>query len=115
MKPPRPCITPGCNTLTRNSARCPNCARTLNTTKNQRRATLAPPGGAAHQLRQTINRTGSWPCAQCGKTHEAYNLEVDHTTPLADGGTDTPDNVQALCRPHHHNKTATEQRHRHRN
>lgn len=35
-------------------------------------------------------------------------LEVDHITPLAEGGTDTHDNRQTLCKPCHRAKTAQE-------
>lgn len=35
---------------------------------------------------------------------------VDHVTPLADGGADAPDNMQALCAECHGDKTAREAR-----
>lgn len=45
-----------------------------------------------------------WRCEDCGK---AGVLEVHHVTPLADGGSPFAlDNLRALCRPCHFQKTA---------
>lgn len=33
---------------------------------------------------------------------------VDHMVPVAEGGSDTLENLQALCKPHHDAKTAAE-------
>ncbi|MFJ2114155.1 HNH endonuclease [Streptomyces sp. NPDC087850] len=41
-------------------------------------------------------------CASCGGREE---LEVDHITPIARGGTWTLDNAQTLCKPCHTRKT----------
>jgi 5-methylcytosine-specific restriction enzyme A len=43
-------------------------------------------------------------CRQCGERA----TEVDHVTPLADGGRDIDSNKQALCEPCHTNKTQAE-------
>ncbi|MFJ2806141.1 HNH endonuclease [Kitasatospora sp. NPDC087271] len=42
----------------------------------------------------------------CGEDFPAELVDVDHRTPLALGGEDTDDNVQALCRTCHQAKTA---------
>lgn len=42
-------------------------------------------------------------CMQRGRVIAA--VEVDHITPLRDGGTNDKDNLQALCRQHHMEKT----------
>lgn len=48
-------------------------------------------------------------CAECAKLGIVRATdEIDHIIPLALGGTDTDDNVQGLCSPHHAEKTATE-------
>ena len=105
---PRACLD--CGRLT-HGTRCKGCTRTKGAAKNKRRATLAPPHGAAATLRRTINQTGAWQCAHCHTTQPATQLDVDHITPLQDGGTDTDNNVQALCRSTcHTNKTRTEAR-----
>ena len=44
------------------------------------------------------------PCCPCG----ALATEVDHITPRSQGGTDDPENLQALCKPCHSSKTAKE-------
>ena len=52
-------------------------------------------------------------CALClaeGKFTEA--LEWDHVLPLADGGGETADNLQGLCRAHHRAKTIEEDKQR---
>ena len=45
-------------------------------------------------------------CASEGRTTAAE--EVDHIIPLHKGGADTDDNLQCLCRAHHHRKTVLE-------
>jgi hypothetical protein len=53
---------------------------------------------------QISNRVRAWVlrdkrCAQCGKTpaEDGVKLHVDHKIPQAWGGTNEPDNLQALC------------------
>lgn len=115
MRPPapRPCIEPGCSTLAApGQPRCPEHGRLVVSAHNARRSALAPRNGAAAQLRRWLNRQGSGYCRACGLAFVAAALEVDHVLALADGGTDTPDNVQALCHPCHRAKTTDEQRRR---
>lgn len=45
-------------------------------------------------------------CLAAGRVQLA--AEVDHVTPLADGGTDTPENLQSLCTPCHLAKSSAE-------
>jgi len=49
-------------------------------------------------------------CDICGKKLDLiHNLyEIDHKTPIADGGTDKPDNFHALCLECHRKKTRME-------
>ncbi|GGM78310.1 hypothetical protein GCM10012275_56190 [Longimycelium tulufanense] len=49
-------------------------------------------------------------CALCGNGFSATALDVDHIRPLADGGTDTADNVRALCRSCHRAVTTAQAR-----
>lgn len=44
--------------------------------------------------RQWIKERDTYRCRQCG-THE--NLTVDHIVPVAEGGTNDPENLQTLC------------------
>jgi len=43
-------------------------------------------------------------CAAVGKRTKAY--QIDHVTPLSEGGTNEPDNLQPLCIPCHVAKTS---------
>ena len=54
-------------------------------------------------VRTVLARAGR-KCQQCGAEDEA--LEVDHILPLALGGEDKLDNLQALCPACHKRKTA---------
>lgn len=46
------------------------------------------------------------PCLREGRTTPAR--ECDHITPKAEGGTDAPENLQAICIPCHRAKTDAE-------
>ena len=64
-------------------------------------------GRWAHVRRRVLERDG-WRCCECGR---AGRLEVDHRTPLTDGGAVyDPANLQTLCRSCHVRKTAEENR-----
>ncbi len=48
-------------------------------------------------------------CAKClARGIREKAIDVDHIVPLAEGGDDDPDNLQALCKSCHSRKTATE-------
>ena len=58
-------------------------------------------------LREEVIRRAKWTCAGCGK-RSGY-LEVDHIVPVSQGGSETEfDNLQALCRDCHMDKTMRE-------
>lgn len=87
-----PCSEPGCPTIT-DQSRCP-----------QHRQPGRHP--AWRHLARVILAERVW-CESCGYPTPA--AEVDHITPLADGGAELdPDNCQALCKPCHTAKTASE-------
>jgi len=48
-----------------------------------------------------------WCCGNCNKTLPAW-FEVDHTVRLDNGGTNNIDNLVALCRDCHGQKTSLE-------
>ena len=59
------------------------------------------------RVRRTVLEVSSWRCAQCGR----YANEVDHIVPLHQGGDPWAlGNLQVLCRRHHIEKTARENR-----
>ena len=65
----------------------------------------------AETRRVVLDRDG-WRCQVCGR---AGRPEVDHITPIADGGDPwNRDNLQTLCRACHIAKTAGENRTRRR-
>jgi hypothetical protein len=51
------------------------------------------------RLRYEILRRDSHTCRYCGATAPNAPLRVDHVTPVALGGTDTPDNLVTSCEP----------------
>jgi len=71
----------------------------------RRKRVLAEGLNAAANLRKAIRRAGSAHCARCGLDYLPSAVDIDHITPLSQGGTDVPANVQILCRPCHKSKT----------
>jgi 5-methylcytosine-specific restriction endonuclease McrA len=108
----RPCIEPGCTLLAERGSRCRAHSKARGAVKNRRRRALAPPGGAAGQLRRALDRAGIGTCATCLATLAAKALEVDHHIALSDGGRDSHDNLVILCRDCHVAKTTAEGRRR---
>lgn len=112
----KPCLD--CGTLT-NGTRCPPHQRdrdrirdrARNQIKTRRRANR-PGNNAAARLRYALNKHSTAICQHCHETHTPQHLEIDHILPLGDGGTDTEDNLQILCKPCHRTKTITENRRR---
>jgi hypothetical protein len=51
------------------------------------------------RLRYEILRRDQHTCRYCGTSAPAVPLRVDHVTPVALGGTDTPDNLVTSCEP----------------
>jgi hypothetical protein len=51
------------------------------------------------RLRYEILRRDNHACRYCGATAPDVPLRVDHVTPVALGGTDTPDNLVTSCEP----------------
>ncbi|MEU0783467.1 HNH endonuclease [Streptomyces sp. NPDC006173] len=51
------------------------------------------------RLRYEILRRDQHTCRYCGASAPAVPLRVDHVTPVALGGTDTPDNLVTSCEP----------------
>ncbi len=75
----------------------------------RRRAAIRACGdGAAGRLRIEVDAAGLGRCAECGQLYWDIGLDVDHIERIVDGGCDTDENVQLLCRAHHNAKTARE-------
>lgn len=51
------------------------------------------------RLRYEVLRRDNHTCRYCGATAQDVPLRIDHVTPVALGGTDTPDNLVTACEP----------------
>jgi len=66
-------------------------------------------GAAWVRLRTTILARDNHLCQPCLRNgRPTVANEVDHITPKASGGTDNPDNLEAICTPCHADKTKRE-------
>jgi hypothetical protein len=59
------------------------------------------------RLRYEILRRDSHTCRYCGASAPDVPLRVDHVTPVALGGTDTPDNLVTSCEPCNSGKSSS--------
>jgi hypothetical protein len=59
------------------------------------------------RLRYEILKRDSYACRYCGAKAPEAVLTVDHVTPAALGGTDTPDNLVAACKDCNSGKSST--------
>jgi 5-methylcytosine-specific restriction protein A len=106
-KPLKPCAERGCNVLTRDaSGRCEqhqreSWAKRDNTPRRVTGRRLQEARAALFK-REPLCRL----CAALGLAVVAE--ERDHVLSLAEGGTDDPANIQALCVPCHRAKTEAE-------
>lgn len=62
-------------------------------------------------IRRQVLKVGGFECVDCG--HVSRANEVDHMTPLEQGGTDADSNLCVRCPTCHAAKTAQENRSRH--
>ncbi|MGW7424414.1 HNH endonuclease [Streptomyces sp. NPDC054813] len=100
----RPCLV--CGTLTRNASRCDTHQQQWQQQQERTRGSAHQRGytqawrvAAAAAVTQHRAQHGDW-CPGWGiAPHSATDLTADHITPKAKGGTDSPDNIQVLCRP----------------
>lgn len=66
-------------------------------------------GTAWEKLREDIMRRDHGMCQPCLRSgHTTIATQVDHIVQKADGGTDDPANLQAICEPCHREKTSRE-------
>jgi 5-methylcytosine-specific restriction protein A len=61
------------------------------------------------ETKQTILKDQNNQCKKCNKIISSKNCQYDHIIPLASGGEDEIENLQALCIPCHFEKTKNEQ------
>lgn len=72
----------------------------------KRRAAIARGNNAAAKLRRLVRKAVGAECAVCRGWYLPSMLDIDHIKPLALGGEDVEENVQALCKSCHKAKTA---------
>jgi 5-methylcytosine-specific restriction protein A len=66
-------------------------------------------GYAWEKLRASVLERDTGLCQPCLRNaHVTAASQVDHITPKAQGGTDHPSNLEAICEPCHKAKTARE-------
>lgn len=104
---PKPCSQPGCRALVRDgTSRCEQHKREAWTKKAT--TTKRITGRRLQALRQSLF-TRQPLCVQCeGMGLTVLATQRDHILSLEEGGTDTEDNVQALCEPCHDAKSLAE-------
>lgn len=114
QRPRRPCRHKGCRNLHRNANGY--CDQHQDDAKAWARKQPAPKtttergyGWQWQKLRQHILRRDKYlcqPCLEAGRITEAK--DVDHIINKAQGGTDEPENLQAICGACHKAKTQRE-------
>ena len=63
-------------------------------------------GDFSKSVKKLVRERANWVCELPGC--DASAIDVDHKKPLWQGGTNTLDNAQLLCKKHHAAKTARE-------
>lgn len=111
--PKSPCTAPGCGALT-DGGRCDlhrrDHDRKQAQSKPSQQADYRIRGRALQQIRQKHFRREPL-CVMCkDKGLVTLATELDHIVALVNGGTDTPDNRQGLCKPCHEIKTLADLR-----
>lgn len=58
--------------------------------------------GRPEAIRQLVREAlGPVTCARCGKPVPVEDTDIRHITPMAEGGTDQPDNLELVCKACH--------------
>lgn len=107
-KPLHPCAYPSCPALIPAGERfCTDHKRQLDREYNRQRGSAASQGyGARWRKLRTWFLKDHPLCAICGRPA----TDVDHIVSKRKGGTDDPENLQALCHACHSAKTAKQDR-----
>ena len=102
-RPMRPCAAPRCPGRATNGRYCADHAHLAKQTrKPDGRPSASARGYDAKWRRVRAAYLKRHPvCVVCGE----QATEVDHIVPLVDGGTHKWDNLQAMCKTHHSQKT----------
>lgn len=102
---PKVCADPKCGELTDGGTYCPE-HQPEPWAGSTRRERIGRSGSQQQAANKRTLRNHKWICHVCGKPGAD---EVDHVTPLAEGGTDTDDNRRPIhSTPCHQAKTQQE-------
>lgn len=103
MRRNRPCLN--CSKLTRNASRCDTCQAAWQAQHDQQRGSASQRGYGSQWRRTAATAVtnhrqvyGNWCPGWNVPAHAAADLTGDHIVAKANGGTDSADNVQILCR-----------------
>lgn len=108
--PQRNCTTPSCPHPAQPGGRCTRCTTKADAARNQRRATSRAVYLSKRwkKLRRRILNERPY-CEHTDPDCQRPATDVDHRIRIEDGGAPwDEDNLQALCHPHHSEKTAAE-------
>lgn len=102
----------GCGVPTSRGSHCADCAASRQRPQDARPSAARRGYGPRHRRRRAAF-LAKYPYCQhrssAGRLDcQAAATELDHVTPLADGGADDESNYQGLCKPHHSSKTAVQ-------
>lgn len=106
--PPRACTFPGCASYAITSGRCNSHAIIKQAWESSRVRTRHERGygSAWEKTRKVILERDRFLCCVCNaKGFTTMASQVDHITPKSAGGSDSYDNLQAICDPCHKQKT----------
>lgn len=109
VAPPKPCTKPGCKEYAVKRGRCDVHQPEPWVKRNPSSGSYG--GRKWQRIRDRIMKRDSYlcqPCLQQGRVTTAK--EVDHILNKARGGTDSDDNLQAICMHCHREKTHQERR-----
>lgn len=109
---PKACLTPGCPRLATRGFRCEVCRSEQTRARREREGTNSARGyGATWQRLRAMILAEEPLCRECAKEGRTeLATDVDHITPIKQGGPNTRANLQPLCKMHHSRKTMSETR-----
>lgn len=112
MSAPKPCAHPGCPALVRDgTSRCSAHKVVAGTFADRNRGSSQARGYGTEwrRVRDLVMVRDAGLCQPCLKAGAlTVAQEVDHIVNKSEGGSDDPNNLQAICKPCHVKKTAQE-------
>lgn len=103
------CRHPGCNTLVPVSGFCEKHQKENGWWRKKENSGKRGYGHRWRQIREQIYQRDKGLCQECLRNGRyTTGTDVDHVIPKSQGGTDSPSNLQLLCRDCHKQKTARE-------